>query len=154
MLSDFDKRLLNELQNGLPLKPHPFAIIADRIGSDEPTVLMRLKQLKEAGYIRRIGAFFDSAALGYTGTLVALKVRPELVAEVAEVINRNPGVTHNYERDGEYNLWFTLQTGGETAKAEFLQQITALNGVQQIMELPVEKKYKIRVNLPLKGDRS
>lgn len=153
MLSDFDRQLLSELQNGLPLVSHPFADIAGRLGSDERKVITRLEQLKEAGYIRRIGAFFDSAALGYSGTLVALKVLPDAVAEVAAVINRNPGVTHNYERDGEYNLWFTLQTEGDGPKKAFLQRLALLSGVQDILDLPAEKKYKIRVSLPLKGER-
>ncbi|MBQ1509592.1 MAG: Lrp/AsnC family transcriptional regulator, partial [Selenomonadaceae bacterium] len=76
-LSAFDKALLNVLQGNLPLCSHPFAALAEQLGTDEDTVLDRLRTLKREGYLRRIGTFFDSNRLGYRGTLVALQVSPE-----------------------------------------------------------------------------
>lgn len=108
MLTDFDKKLLNLIQIDLPLENRPFAILAERLGSEESVVIERLKFLKEQGFIRRIGPFFDSTKLGYIGTLVALEVEPDFIPQVAAVINADGGVTHNYERDGVLNLWFTL----------------------------------------------
>ena len=99
MLTAFDKKLLNVLQAGLPISSRPFADLAQGLESDEKTVLSRVKELKAQGYLRRIGPFFDSAKMGYRGTLVALRVKPEAMKSVAEAVNRHVGVTHNYERE-------------------------------------------------------
>lgn len=149
MLSDFDKRLLNAVQEDIPISSRPFQMIADELKSDEATVISRLRALMEAEYIRRVGAYFDSQALGYTGSLVALKVRTGCMEEVANVINRFDGITHNYEREGEYNLWFTLQSDSSAGRREVLDAIGALSGVEAMMELPSKKKYKIRVSFHL-----
>ena len=150
MLSAFDRALLDELQNDFPFNDHPYAVIAERLGTEEQLVLDRLKVLKDTGYIRKIGAFFDSEALGYTGTLIALKADPEKIDEIVGIINSEPGVTHNYQREGEYNLWFTLQSKNESLKAEFIDKVRSLTGVAELIELPAERKYKIQVRLPLK----
>lgn len=149
VLTDFDKRLLREIQHDLPRVSRPFQAIAEKIDSDEETVLERLNELKKNGYIRKLGAFIDSAAMGYTSTLIALSVMPEKIAEVAEHISKEAGVTHNYEREGEYNLWFTLQMAENGEKEKILQRLKEINGVRKILDLPAEKKYKIRVELPL-----
>lgn len=150
MLTSFDKELLNLLQSQLPLTDRPFADLAGRLGSDEQTVLSRLKELKAAGYIRRVGAFFDSAKLGYGGTLVALKVEPERLPEVAQAINSYPGVTHNYERESEYNLWFTLLTPQADMRRRILSEVGKMSGVKAMMDLPAQEKYKINVQFALK----
>ena len=80
MLSEFDKQLLNQIQGNIPFDKRPFAAVAERLGSDEDTVISRLRDLKERGFIRRIGPFFDSGRLGYVSTLVALEVAAEAVA--------------------------------------------------------------------------
>ena len=149
MLSAFDKKLLNLLQAGLPISHRPFADIAEKIGTDEQTVLNRLRSLKRDGYLRRVGPFYSSEELGYQGTLVALKVRPECMTAVAEAINRYPGATHNYEREGEYNLWFTLLTPDDGKRDEILQEVSALPGVEGMMDLISRKKYKINVQFNL-----
>lgn len=148
-LTDFDRRLLEELQNDFPLTERPFAVIAKKIGSDEQTVIRRVSELRNTGLIRRFGAFFASDKLGYTGQLVAVKVEPEQLKSAAEFINTSNGVTHNYERTGEYNLWFTLQTTTKEESINFLNQVRNLSGVSKVEVLPVEKKYKISVRLPL-----
>ena len=104
-LTAFDKSLLNLLQGNLPVCSRPFARLAEELGTDEQTVIVRLNELRAQGYLRRIGTFFNSNRLGYNGTLVALKVQPAAMGKVAAEINRYPGVTHNYEREGKYNLW-------------------------------------------------
>lgn len=109
-LTEFDKSLLNLLQGSIALSQRPFRDMAEKLGSDEQTVIDRINLLKENGYVRRIGAFFNSEKLGYTGTLVAVSVKPDKIASVAEAINKYPGITHNYERECDYNLWFTLLT--------------------------------------------
>ena len=98
-LTQFDKLLLNVIQTGLPLTPSPFADIAAQLGTDEATVIDRISAMKAQGVIRRFGAFFDADSLGYKGWLVAVKVTPEFLPEVARAVNAWPQVTHNDERD-------------------------------------------------------
>ena len=150
MLTSFDKSLLNLLQTNLPISHRPFAELAESLGSDESTVLARLQALKRDGYLRRIGPFFDSNQLGYKGTLVALRVAPAAIPSVAEAINRYPGATHNYEREGRYNLWFTLLTPDPDMCRHILSEIRALPGVEAMMDLVARKKYKINVQFHLK----
>lgn len=149
-LTSFDKSLLNVLQGNLPVCSRPFAVMAERLGVTEQAVIARLEVLKQAGYLRRIGTFFDSNRLGYQGTLVALTVEPEKLPAVAEAINRYPGATHNYEREGAYNLWFTLLTPDAALERQILAEVKALDGVKALLNLKANKKYKINVQFKLK----
>ncbi|WP_312516443.1 AsnC family transcriptional regulator [Anaerospora sp.] len=149
MLTSFDKALLNIVQTDLPLTKRPFADLAARLDAEEATVLERLRYLKDNGYIRRMGPFFDSNKLGYLGTLVAAKVAPEKLAEVARFINEYPGVTHNYEREGEFNLWFALLTPDLCLQEQIIAVIQEQPGVQRIINLPATKKYKVSVQFRL-----
>ena len=148
-LTDFDKSLLNLLQGSLPVCSRPFAKLAQELNTDEQTVLNRIQELKEEGYLRRIGTFFDSNNLGYKGTLVALKVDPSKMQTVAEAINLYPGATHNYEREGRYNLWFTLLTPNEQQEKSIIAQVRTLPGVEDVLNLKAHKKYKINVQFKL-----
>lgn len=149
MLSEFDKAILNAVQGDFPLESRPYAVLAKRLDTDEETLIARLAELKQNGYLRRLGAYFDSDALGYQGTLIALFVSPARFASVIEAINRYDGITHNYEREGEYNLWFTLQTASEARRKEILGAIRGLPGVERMLELRSQKKYKVRVQFRL-----
>jgi len=148
-LSNFDKALLNILQGEIPICSHPFAEMARRLDTDEGTVLARVRELKSAGFLRRIGTFFDSNRLGYQGTLVALKVEPSEICTVAEAVNKYPGATHNYEREGVYNLWFTLLTPSSEYESKILTEIRSLRGVEDMLKLKANKKYKINVQFKL-----
>ncbi len=148
-LSLFDKELLNYLQGNIPICSRPFAKIAAEFGTDEETIITKIKQLKAAGYLRRIGTFFNSNNLGYVGTLVALKVSPEEIAPVAEAVNRYPEATHNYEREGKYNLWFTLLTRDSIQESNILNEIKNLPGVEDMLKLKSNKKYKVNVQFKL-----
>lgn len=150
MLTSFDKKLLNLLQTKLPISARPFADLAQVLETDEAVVLRRLRELKDAGYLRRIGSFFDSGKLGYTGTLVALQVEAGCMEAVAEAVNRYPGTTHNYEREGKYNLWFTLLTPSLERQKEIMDEIQRLPGVLDMMSLAARRKYKINVQFNLK----
>ena len=149
MLSDFDKKILNAVQEEIPIVSRPFAVIAEQLHTDESVLLERLELLKEKGYLRRLGAHFDSDALGFKGVLVALRVSPSHFADVVESVNKYDGVTHNYEREGEFNLWFTLQTPSEEQRCKLLDEIRVLCGVERMMVLPSRKKYKVRVQFHL-----
>lgn len=149
-LSDFDKKILNVLQTQLPIEPHPFMRIAEAVNSTAEEVLSRIQLLKENGYIRRIGPFFDSTRLGFKGTLVAVEVATDYLESVAQVINSYAGVTHNYEREGTFNLWFTLLSDSEELQRKTLSEIEALPGVKRLNSLPAKKKYKVSVQFKLK----
>ena len=148
-LSAFDRALLNLLQSDIPICSHPFAKLAEQLRSDEQTVLNRLRELKAAGCLRRIGTFFDSARLGYRGVLVALAVAPDAVENVARFINRYNSITHNYEREGAFNLWFTLLTPSVDVEQKILGEIAALDGVENMMRLRSNKRYKVKVQFKL-----
>ncbi len=148
-LSLFDKELLNRLQGNLPICSRPFAKMAAELGTDEETILSRIRELKAAGYLRRIGTFFNSNNLGYVGTLVALKVSPAEITPVAEAVNRYPEATHNYEREGKYNLWFTLLTRDSAQESTILNEIKNLPGVEDMLKLKSNKKYKVNVQFNL-----
>lgn len=149
-LSLFDKALLNLLQGNIPICSRPFAKMAEELATDEATVISRLSELKAAGYLRRIGTFFDSNKLGYRGVLVALQVDQSAMGAVAEAINKISGVTHNYEREGKFNLWFTLMTSTAEQETKILSAIRSMQGVRNMLKLKSNKKYKINVQFKLK----
>ncbi|EGO64384.1 AsnC family transcriptional regulator [Acetonema longum] len=149
MLTAFDKQLLNLIQNNLPLESRPFTCLARQLGTDESRVLERLSVLREHGYIRHIGPFFDSTRLGYVGTLVALRVSPEKLETVARQINSYIGVTHNYEREGSFNLWFTLLSPSREEQQRTLAEVEAFDGVEKLLNLPSTKKFKVNVRFTL-----
>ena len=148
-LTTFDKSLLNLLQANIPVCSRPFEAMAKQLGTDEQTVLGRLRELKAAGYLRRIGTFFNSNSLGYQGALVALSVEPEKMQQVAEAVNSYSGATHNYEREGRFNLWFTLLTPSATQETKILTEVKRLPGVKDMICLKSNKKYKVNVQFKL-----
>ena len=148
-LTDFDKRLLNILQGNLPLCSRPFSRLGEMLDTTEEHVLRRLNELKREGYLRRIGTFFNSEQLGYHGTLIALRVAEGHLADVAQAVNRYVGATHNYEREGDYNLWFTLLTPSRTVEEKILAEVAALPGVEGLISLKANHRYKINVQFKL-----
>lgn len=149
MFTPFDKALLNIIQTDLPISPRPFSVLAERLKTSEATVIERLNHLKEQGFIRRIGPFFDSVKLGYIGTLVAVEAAPEFVKQIAEAINKYPGVTHNYEREGVFNLWFTLLAPDTECQIRILDEVKEFPGVVRLINLPATKKFKVSVQFTL-----
>src|SRR3954452_10077476 len=114
-LEALDRELLNAVQWDFPLEPRPFAVLAERLGLDEPTVRERVQKVKDAGVLRQLSAIFDTRALGYTSALVAAKVDPDRIDEAAAAVSDHPGVSHNYKRNHPYNLWYTVAVPpGET----------------------------------------
>ena len=148
-LNQFDKQLLNIIQTGLPLTPAPFADIAARLGCDEERVIDRLADLRTHGIIRRLGAFFDAESLGYKGRLVAVRVKPESLKAVALAVNTWPQVTHNDERENEYNLWFTLQTRDDTMMTTLLLEVEKMAGVEEVISMPTTDRYKVNLEFQI-----
>ncbi len=153
-LDRVDRTLLNLLQRGLPLEASPFAAVGQRLGVGENEVLARIRRLKEAGVIRQIGPIFDSRRLGYRSTLVAFRVEPERLDQVAGRISEHPGVSHNYARDHTYNLWFTLTLPGERDLEAEVERLAAETGVEDYLNLPAVRVFKIGVRFDLSGGPS
>src|SRR3989338_4537041 len=105
---DVDKALLTEVQKRFPVDHRPFQILGEKLGISEQECLARVARLKETRVIRQLSAIFDTRALGYQGTLAAMRVDAARVDEAAEVVNRHPGVSHNYRRNDPFNIWFTI----------------------------------------------
>jgi DNA-binding Lrp family transcriptional regulator len=112
----------------------------------EKEVLERVRRLKAAGVIRRIGASFSAGAVGFRSTLCAAKVPPQKVQDFVAVVNSYPGVTHNYEREGDYNIWFTLIVPSRRQMEKILTEISSRTGVRKILNLPATKILKIAVD--------
>lgn len=142
-LTSLDIKILDRIQQEFPICHQPFKTLALNLGLTEDVVLNRIKVLKEKGFIRRITPLFDSSKLGYMGTLIAMKVNNERIDEVAEIINQYPEITHNYERDGEYNIWFTLIARSNEEIEKIITQIKAKTKIDQILNLKRVNKFKI-----------
>lgn len=143
-----EKILLSKLQRDFPLCLRPFQRLASELAMAEREVLKKTKELKKRGFIRYLGATLDLKKLGFASTLVAMRVPAFKLKSVVKIINRNPGVTHNYLRKGRYNLWFTLTV----SRREILPAIEALKaqtGIDEILNLPTKKVFKIDTRFKL-----
>lgn len=149
ILDKMDRTILNEIQSDFPIDSRPYQALAEKLGCSEAEVLRRVRRLKEHEVIRRIGANFNSRKLGYTSTLCAAKVPPERIEDFVGVVNSYPGVTHNYRRDHEYNIWFTLIAPSEDDLRRTIEEIAAETEVGEILSLPAERIFKIRVDFEM-----
>jgi DNA-binding Lrp family transcriptional regulator len=148
-LDELDRAILNEIQSHFPIVVRPYAEVGVRVGATEAEVLARVMAMTEAGIIRRLGANFTSRKLGYTSTLCAARVEPESLDHFVAVVNRYPGVTHNYLRRHRYNVWFTLIAESEERLQQILTEISRTSGVAEILSLPAQEIFKIKVDFPL-----
>lgn len=155
-----DRVLLNELQREIPHVERPFRVVAERVGATEDGVLDRLSRLRAAGIIRQVLSIFDTPSLGYASTLAAFRVPPERIEAVASIVNAHPGVSHNYERDHAWNLWFTIAVPPGLDVFEDVRTLARLAGAGEPLLLPTLRLYKIGVRLdmnegtssPISGD--
>jgi DNA-binding Lrp family transcriptional regulator len=152
-LDELDKKLLNLLQGSFALRPDPFAGVAEQAGVAEDEVLRRAQRLLDKRIIREITPIFDTRALGYQSMLVAAKVDAENPHRAARFINTHPGVTHNYLRNHDFNLWFTLavEPDSRLGMDGTLDVIAAKTGAASIRQLPTLKLFKIRMDLEMEG---
>jgi siroheme decarboxylase len=151
-LTDRDREILNIIQARFPRQTRPFAAIGQEVGLTEEEVIERIAALKDSGLIRRIGGIFASDKMGFSSTLVALKVEVDRIEDVAAAVSAYPGVTHNYQRAHEFNVWFTLVTASEVELQEILNTIMELDGVVKLRNLPALKLFKIGVNFDMSED--
>jgi len=150
-LDEADKRLMNLLQSRFPLVAEPFAPIAAEAGLGVDEAMERTRRLLEQRIIREITPIFDTRALGYESMLVAARVDAEHPHRAAKIINSHPGVSHNYLRTHEFNLWFTIATppDSELGLAGTLDVLQELTGAESIRQLPTLKLFKINMNLEM-----
>jgi len=142
-MDGIDKKILNIIQNEFPVVPCPFEVVADRLGISEEDVLERVKKLKDDGVIRRIGAVFDPRMLGYVSTLCAAMVPAGKMGVFTATVNASPYVTHNYRRNHDYNVWFTIIAPSEAAMHDFLAQVSNRTGIEDILNMRAVRTFKI-----------
>ena len=155
-LDQTDAALLSRLQHGLPLVRRPFDPIARELDLGVEQILKRLRRLKdELGVVREISAIFNSRALGYQSCLVAAGYQPDQLASAAGVINDHPGVSHNYQRDAELNLWFTLAVPPSTRLGlqPTIDLLASTTAARRALYLPALRVFKIGVRLDLTESR-
>ena len=143
-----DLMLLDALQDDIPLVQRPWAALGARLGISEQEVLMRLGRLHDPGIVRGISPILDAHRLGLTATtLIALPVPVEKINEAAAMISGYPEVSHNFQRDNTYTLWFTLAAGSEERLGEVLSGILETTGIPErdILNLSTVRKFKIDV---------
>jgi DNA-binding Lrp family transcriptional regulator len=148
-IDDIDKAILNQIQSDFPITSRPYQTIAEDLGLSESEILKRVSRLKESGIIRRIGGNFRPEKLGFVSTLCAAKVPEDKISQFAEVVNRYPGVTHNYRRENTYNIWFTFIAPSMDEISANLEQIAAETGVSDILNLPATRVFKIKAEFKI-----
>ena len=149
VLDDTDKLILNHIQSDFPITPRPFQMIAEQLALDEADVLKRVSRMKKTGIIRRIGGNFVPEKLGYVSTLCAARVPRDKLDTFKKTVNEFPGVTHNYQRDNRYNVWFTFIAPSMAEIEENLEQIAEQTGIHEILNLPATRVFKIKAQFNL-----
>ena len=143
-----DRALLDIIQSGFPIESRPYAALGAQTGISEEEALERVRNMRRNRIIRRMGANFQSKKLGWVSTLCAAKVPAEKLGEFTDLVNAEPGVTHNYEREHSYNIWFTFIGPSRDYIQERLDAITAKTGIA-ILNLPATRLFKIKVDFQM-----
>jgi DNA-binding Lrp family transcriptional regulator len=153
-LDELDKRVMNLMQGRFPLERRPYARVAELAEVGEDEVLRRVQRLLDERIIRQVTPIFDTRALGYSSMLVAAKVDAENPHRPAEIINSHPGVSHNYLRNHEFNLWFTIATEPDSKLGlqGTLEVLERLTGAESVRQLPTLTLFKINMDLEMVGD--
>jgi DNA-binding Lrp family transcriptional regulator len=148
-MDSIDKKILNIIQKEFPVVAEPFKVVAERMGITEDEVLERISRLKKEGIIRRIGAVFDSKKMGFVSTLCAARVPEDTLKDFVQVVNSYPGVTHNYRRSHEYNVWFTFIAPDEGTLEKSLAEIRDRTGIADIISMSAVRTFKIDASFEL-----
>ena len=146
-----DKKLLDIIQTGFPIVPRPYAVLGEMLELTEAETLARVRALQESGIIRRIGANFQTAKLGWHSTLCAAKVPPEKLEIFNAEVNSHAGVTHNYLRTHDHNVWFTYIGQSKKTVQTALLEITKKTGIT-ILNLPALQVFKIKVDFSMQDE--
>lgn len=146
-----DKQILNIIQSDFPISPEPYAEIGARVGISGDDALKKVRMLLADGTIRKVGPFFDAPKIGHKSTLCSVHVPDDKVLLLADIIAGYPEITHNYLREGNPNLWFTVIAPSESRINNILSEISEKGGVGPIFNLPSKKMFKVKVDLNVNG---
>ncbi len=141
-----DEKILKRVEKQFPVSSCPYQDLARELTLTEEEVISRISRLKEEGVIKRIGALFDSGKLGLKSALVAMKVPQLRLEEVANVVNSYSGVTHNYSREHEFNLWFVLMGKNDEEIEQVLRKIEDETRIKDILNLPKKQLFKLNLH--------
>jgi len=147
-LEKLEQRVLEVIQQDFPIASRPYAELADGLDSTEDEVFDAVQSLCKKGIIRRLGGSFDSRKVGYKSTLAALSVPDDRLEEAVEIVNSYAGVTHNYEREGKYNVWFTIIAPSDEDIERTIEEIKTRTGAPAL-NLPATRVFKIKVDFDL-----
>jgi len=148
-MNETDKKILNEIQSDFPITSRPYLELGKRLDLSEVEVIESVRRLKEKGVIRRIGGNFHSSRLNFASTLCAARVPEEKIEHFVKVVNSFPGVTHNYLRNHDYNIWFTFIARDMDTIEDALKKISEETGATEIRNLPAVKTFKIKVDFEI-----
>jgi DNA-binding Lrp family transcriptional regulator len=148
-ISETDKAILNMIQLDFPIDARPFQVLAKKLGLSEKELIARIQAMKESQLIRRIGGNFSPDRLGYFSTLCTAQVPENKIELFTQTVNAYPGVTHNYMRDHDFNIWFTFIAPSRDRIADSLEEISRQTGVRPILNLPATRVFKISANFKL-----
>ncbi|NDV17903.1 AsnC family transcriptional regulator [Pseudodesulfovibrio sp. JC047] len=147
-MDNYDKKILDIIQSHFPLTSRPYKDVGEQVGLTESEVLNRVRDLKKSGVIRRMGANFSSHTLGWQSTLCAASCPEDKLDEFVAEVNKHDGVTHNYLRENEFNVWFALIAPDMSTVEAILASITVATGIK-VLNLPADKLFKIKVDFKM-----
>ena len=147
-LDSLDRRIINRLQDGLPIVPAPFAVVAEELGIDERVLLDRLNDLRGSGVLSRFGPMYHAERLGGGLTLAAMAIPEERFDAIVERVNAFPEVAHNYRREHRLNMWFVLATETPERIAEVIDAIETDTGYP-VYNMPKQEEFHVRLHLPV-----
>ncbi len=142
-MTALEQLLLSVIQDAFPLEERPYLVLAEQLGSDEPSVFAVVENLRQSGIIRRIGGVYDSKALGFISRLCAGNVPESALDAFAAAVNKIPAITHNYVRSHEYNVWFTVIAQSEAEIQKIVDDVCAKTELHNVHILSATKKFKI-----------
>jgi DNA-binding Lrp family transcriptional regulator len=148
-LDSIDKAILNRIQSDFPIEARPYQSIARELNLTEQQVLEHVQALKDKGIIRRIGGNFVPRKVGFVSTLCAAKVPEDQIEAFAAVVNKYSGVTHNYQRENDLNMWFTFIAPSRETIEQNLAKISRQTGIETILNLPATKVFKIKAQFDI-----
>lgn len=148
-LDTTDKKILNRIQSNFPITHSPYRAIAEHLNLEETDVINRVARMRSQGLIRRIGGNFVPEKLGYVSTLCAASVPQDKIQHFTEIVNKYTGVTHNYERENRFNIWFTFIAPSRDDIENNLQTIASESGITEILNLPATRVFKIKAHFNL-----
>ncbi|HUW59029.1 MAG TPA: AsnC family transcriptional regulator [Planctomycetota bacterium] len=151
-MDDTDLVILKTVQKAFPLSTRPYDVLAQELGLSADEVHRRVSVLRRTGVIRRIGPLFDSRHLGFRGHLVAARVEPDAVNDLAALLDRHDGVTHNYLRSGPLNVWFTVTLKETDDLERVLAEVRAEPGVGEVVTFPTRKVFKLDASFTVRDN--